>query len=143
MVYWGYEKSNNISDNAKRVISQYGISTSSQTPKYGSVTPSEGAQYNQFLAVIIDLLAAIADNTNGITQLQKSLSNRGVDVDYDVLEKAAANARKRSARARSMNKGGYSPMFTSASSFNSGVAQDLLNSPTGFMVQAMEALAIE
>lgn len=34
-------------------------------------------------------------------------------------------------------------MFTSASSFNSGVAQDLLNSPTGFMVQAMEALAIE
>ena len=132
-----------ISDNAKRVISQYGISTSSQTPKYGSVTPSEGAQYNQFLAVIIDLLAAIADNTNGLTQLQKSLSNRGVDVDYDVLEKAAANARKRSARARSMNKGGYSPMFTSASSFNSGVAQDLLNSPTGFMVQAMEALAIE
>lgn len=132
-----------ISDNAKRVISQYGISTSSQSPKYGSITPSEGAQYNQFLAVIIDLLAAIADNTNGLTQLQKSLSNRGVDVDYDVLEKAAANARKRSARARSMNKGGYSPMFTSASSFNSGVAQDLLNSPTGFMVQAMEALAIE
>ena len=132
-----------ISDNAKRVISQYGISTSNQTPKYGSVTPSEGAQYNQFLAVIIDLLAAIADNTNGLTELQKSLSNRGVDVDYNVLEKAAANARKRSARARSMNKGGYSPMFTSASSFNSGVAQDLLNSPTGFMVQAMEALAIE
>ena len=132
-----------ISDNAKRVISQYGISTSGQSPKYGSITPSEGAQYNQFLAVIIDLLAAIADNTNGLTQLQKSLSNRGVDVDYNVLEKAAANARKRSARARSMNKGGYSPMFTSASSFNSGVAQDLLNSPTGFMVQAMEALAIE
>ena len=133
----------NISDNAKKVISQYGISTSSQSPKYGSVTPSDGAQYNQFLAVIIDLLAAIADNTKGLTDLQKSLSNRGVDVDYSTLEKAAANARRRSARARANSVGGYKPMFTPASTFDSASAQDLMNSPTGFMVQAMEALAIE
>ena len=133
----------NISDNAKKVISQYGISTSSQSPKYGSVTPSDGAQYNQFLAVIIDLLAAIADNTKGLTDLQKSLSNRGVDVDYSTLEKAAANARRRSARARANSVGGYKPTFTPASTFDSASAQDLMNSPTGFMVQAMEALAIE
>ena len=133
----------NISDNAKKVISQYGISTSSQSPRYGSVTPSDGAQYNQFLAVIIDLLAAIADNTKGLTDLQKSLSNRGVDVDYSTLEKAAANARRRSARARANSVGGYKPMFTPASTFDSASAQDLMNSPTGFMVQAMEALAIE
>ena len=135
----------NISDNAKRIISQYGISTSNESPRYGNVYASEGAAYNQFLSVIIDLLAAIADNTKGLADLQKALVNRGVDVDYSTLEKAAANARRRAAKARQKNSGdgGYRPMFTPASNFSASDAQDLMNSPTGFMVQAMEALAIE
>ena len=132
-----------ISDNAKRVISEYGISTSGQSPRYASLGYAEGAEYNQFLAVIIDLLAAIADNTKGLTDLQKSLSKRGIDMEYSTLEKAAANARRRSARARANSVGGYKPTFTPASTFDSASAQDLMNSPTGFMVQAMEALAIE
>lgn len=133
-----------ISDNAKRVISQYGISTSSSTPRYGSISASdEGAAYAQFLSVIIDLLAAIADNTKGLADLQKALANRGVDVDYTTLEKAAANARKRAARARNRQNCGYKPTISSASTFTSSDAQDLMNSPTGFMVQAMEALAKE
>ena len=133
----------NLSDNAKRVISQYGISTSSTTPRYGGVTSDESAAYSQFLSVIIDLLAAIADNTKGLADLQKALANRGVDVDYTTLEKAAANARRRAARARGKQNGGYKPTFSSASTFSSADAQDLMNSPTGFMVQAMEALAKE
>ena len=40
-------------------------------------------------------------------------------------------------------RGKYKPTFTPASTFDSASAQDLMNSPTGFMVQAMEALAIE
>lgn len=135
-----------ISDNAKRVISQYGISTSGQTPNYrqGDFSSySEGAAYNQFLAVIIDLLAAIADNTKGLAEFQNALSNRGISVDSSTLEKAAANARKRAARARNRQLGGYKPNITSATTFTPSDASDLMNSPTGFMVQAMEALATE
>ena len=135
-----------ISDNAKRVISQYGISTSGQTPTYrqGDFSNySEGAAYNQFLAVIIDLLAAIADNTKGLAEFQNALSNRGISVDSSTLEKAAANARKRAARARNRQLGGYKPNITSATTFTPSDASDLMNSPTGFMVQAMEALATE
>ena len=97
------------------------------------------------MSVIIDLLAAIADNTKGLADLQKALANRGVDVDYSTLEKAAVNARRRAAKARQKQPrdGGYRPMFTPASNFSASDAQDLMNSPTGFMVQAMEALAIE
>lgn len=135
-----------ISDNAKRVISQYGISTSGQTPNYrqGDFSSySEGAAYNQFLAVIIDLLAAIADNTKGLAEFQNALNNRGISVDSSTLEKAAANARKRAARARNRQLGGYKPNITSATTFTPSDASDLMNSPTGFMVQAMEALATE
>ena len=132
-----------ISDNAKRVISQYGISTSNQAPRYQSMEYTDGAAYNQFLAVIIDLLAAIADNTKGLQEFQQALNNRGVSVDSSVLEKAAANARRRAAKARQQNVGGYKPNITSATSFTSSDASDLMNSPTGFMVQAMEALASE
>ena len=104
---------------------------------------TDGAAYNQFLAVIIDLLAAIADNTKGLQEFRQALNNRGVSVDSSVLEKAAANARRRAAKARQQNVGGYKPNITSATSFTSSDASDLMNSPTGFMVQAMEALASE
>lgn len=131
----------NISSNAKKIISQYGISTGSSTAPVYTEVPTSGDPYTQFLAVIIDLLAAIADNTKSLTAFQNAMSNRGVNVDYSTLQKAAANARRRSGRGR--GQAGYKPTMSTANTFSSADAQDLMNSPTGFMVQAMEALASE
>lgn len=131
----------NISSNAKKIISQYGISTGSSTAPVYTEVPTSGDPYTQFLAVIIDLLAAIADNTKSLTAFQNAMNNRGVNVDYSTLQKAAANARRRSGRGR--GQAGYKPTMSTANTFSSADAQDLMNSPTGFMVQAMEALASE
>ena len=131
----------NISSNAKKIISQYGISTGSGTAPVYTEIPTSGDPYTQFLAVIIDLLAAIADNTKSLTAFQNAMNSRGANIDYSTLQKAAANARRRSGRGR--GQVGYKPTMSTANTFSSADAQDLMNSPTGFMVQAMEALAAE
>lgn len=131
----------NISSNAKKIISQYGISTGSGTAPVYTEIPTSSDPYTQFLAVIIDLLAAIADNTKSLTAFQNAINNRGANVDYSTLQKAAANARRRSGHGR--GQAGYKPTMSTANTFSSADAQDLMNSPTGFMVQAMEALASE
>ena len=128
-----------ISDNAKRIISQYGISTNSDTPAYTNIASDAG--YQQFLAVMIDLLAVIADNTKGIADLQKAMSSKGIDIDTSTIEKAAANARRRAARARTAAQRAsdlHMPYIGSQEDI-----QNMMNTPTGYMVQAMEALASE
>ena len=128
-----------ISDNAKRIISQYGISTTSNTPAYTNISSDIG--YQQFLSVMIDLLAVIADNTKGIADLQKAMSSKGIEIDTSTIEKAAANARRRAARARTAAQNAsnlHMPYIGSQEDI-----QNMMNTPTGYMVQAMEALASE
>ena len=138
----GYARVNDgISDKTKGIINKYGISTGSNTPRYGNVQAVSDAAYNSFLSVIIDLLAMIADNTEGLAQLQKVMAEHGMNVDTTTLQRAAGNARKRVGRARKMQQNHTSPNFQG--NFDAADMQDLMNSPTGYMVKAMEILATE
>ena len=128
--------SSSISSNAKRIISEYGINTSGSASYDG---------YQQFFAVMVDLLAVIADNTKGLAEIQKAMANQGMNIDTATLEKAAANARKRAARARSaqqQQRNHYKQLHGMVATDISDFA-NLANSPTGYIIQAMESLATE
>lgn len=126
---------------ANDIIRKYGINTSNTVSTVGNNynMVAQEAMYDRFLGAIIELLATIATNTEGLAEVQKALAQKGVQIDYEKLEKAAGNARKRAAKARAeQSKNAIDGL---RSLIGDDDMSDLANSPTATIVAAMEKLA--
>ena len=125
---------------ANNTMRKYGLNTNltSSTTNYAT---TDGAVYAEYFATMVTLLSVIAGNTEALQNLQQSLATRGVNVDTETLQKAAGNARKRTGHGRQPNptrmNGGFVDTGDSTNMY------DILNSPTGNILQVMEALASE
>lgn len=123
------------------IIKRYGnTSARSLVSSAGMASANSDLEYAQFLTLIIDLLASIADNTSTLHALQQTLASRGINMSTEDLQKAAGNARKKqpSGKSRSLTNRTPSNSFIDPTNLS-----DFMQSPTGYIVRAMELLAQE
>ena len=135
----GYARVDNSTiQRANSTIQRYGIDS-----KLLNQQSNQELIYAQYFSAMITLLSVIADNTEALSALQSALANRGANISTEDLQRAAGNARKRAAKARQaqnnirQNSSGFVD-FGDATDM-----QNILNGPTGYIVQTMETLAKE
>ena len=137
----GYARLDNSTINrANATMKQYGLDSTLTRLATENAKVDNGEVYAEYFASMVTLLSIIANNTEAMNTLRQYLSSKGTTVDSETLARAAGNARKRVNRQRA---NGNNPFSGYVDTGNSNDIYNILNSPTGDILQVMEALAKE